>query len=67
MQERVLVQNINGTGAYFALDEDSNQMGCIDEISGEFIDAEIDLSNNKKIKRGWHHIVVIVTKDEDNP
>ena len=67
MQERVLVQNILGTGAYFALDDTGNQMGCIDELTDEFIDAGIELSNNKKIKRGWHHIAIVCSRDEKNP
>ena len=39
-------------------------MGSIDERSGEFIDAGIDLANNKKIKHGWHHIAVVCQADE---
>ena len=39
-------------------------MGSIDERSGEFVDAGIDLANNKKIKHGWHHIAVVCQADE---
>ena len=45
-------------------------MGCIDEVTKEFIDAGIDLAPNKKDKRkskGWHHIAMVVSRDEKNP
>ena len=67
MQDRVLVQSVDGKGAYFALDETSSRMGCIDELTHQFIDAGIELSNNKKIKKGWHHIAVVCSRDSQNP
>ena len=39
-------------------------MGSIDQKYGEFVDAGIDLSNNKKIKNGWHHIAAVCSTDE---
>ena len=61
-KKHVLVQNCQGTGAYVEIDETATTLQVIDEHTGEAVEADIDLSAQKK---GWHNF--IVTCDNTHP
>jgi len=61
---KVLAQSIHGRGGYLRMDETGHRMGCIDEETEDFIDSGLDLKS-KTIKRGWHHIGVVVNYKKD--
>lgn len=54
--KHVLIQNVNGTGAYIQVDHTCQKLQMVCEKTGREISADVDL---KEYKKGWHNIIVV--------